>query len=1220
MNQKGYVSLLTAALAALALGAGPVAAQVTTGTVVGTIKDVQEGVLPGATVVLISESRGTRMTPAVTNAQGDFVVPNIAPDTYIVEVTMEGFKTLQQGGIAVSAGDRIPLPALTLEVGGTSETVTVTADAALIQAQSGERSFTIATDLVQNLPINNRGNNTGFIALAALAPGVDGTSRLGGGGQNNAMMDGVSTMDTGNNAPILFLNTEAIAEVKVLTSGYQAEYGRSSGLQITAVTKSGTNRFHGSLYDVLRNSDWNTIGWEQRLNGDPKTVNKESDWGYTLGGPIGRPGGDNKLFFFFSQEWRPRETGAVVRRFRFPTELERRGDFSQTLDNNGNLYNLVRDASTGLPCTASNTSGCFQDGGVLGRIPQNRLYSVGLNLLSQYPSPNLPATPGIGYNYEATDPITRLLNTQPAARLDYQPLQTLRTTFKYAGEMQRQQLFPGTLPGYNDTMVPYPVITTLSVTGNYTIDPTTFLEATYGLTQNQVAGCTTLNGICRNAVPMSPASNKNNVGLADLPVLFPEGLVVDPRYYEYGLLNELQPGFWEDGVMYLQPEYSWGNRVSNAPPSFRYPNWNNINRTQDVSISVTKVSGRHTFKMGFYNQHSYKAENRGQGAQGPGSINFGQNTSNPLDSTFGFSNASLGIFNSYAQQQNFMEGSYVYNNTEGYIQDNWKVNNQLTLDYGVRFVRQQPQHDALLQAANFLPETWDQTQAPLLYVPGCVGQVYPCSTANQRAMHPITKELLPRVALGQLVEGSGNPANGMHVAGQGIVETAYKWPLLALAPRFGIAYDVTGTQSLVLRGGGGLFYDRPQGTTIYGLVTNPPITKFVTVNYGELQTLSGLRLSGAPSLNVYEYDASLPSSAQWNAGMQVALPWSSALDVSYVGQYGYNLLNNTNINQVSPGSAFLPENQDPSQTPTTLGSNAVPDVLMRPFRGYGNISMQWGRGWREYHSFQASFNRRFTRGISFGLNHTLVLSDLANSAARLEYAGNGEFRYRDDQGLADKLLGKQNTPIHTLKGTFVWDLPDLDSDGALMRTVGLIANDWQLSGVASYQSGAGYSAGYSYQNGGSQLNITGSPNYSGRVIITGDPGSGCSSSQYRQFNTDAFAGPPVGSVGLESGQNYLRGCWERFWDFAIARTIRLGGGRQIQVRAEMFNAFNTVVFDARNTTMNLQSPTNQTITNPQYDADGNLVQTRLIPENAGFGAVTGAANMRSVQLQLRFQF
>jgi hypothetical protein len=245
-------------------------------------------VIPGATVTLTSETKGTKTTPVVSSSTGDFVVVNVPTDTYTVEVSMPSFKTMKRAGVAVNPGTRASLGEVTLEIGGTSETVKVTAEAAAVQATSGERSFTIATSSVENLPLANRS----FTALASLAPGVTTTgdpARIGGGGDTNIMMDGVGVMDTGSNRPLLQMNVESIAEVKVLTSGYQAEFGRSSGLQITAVTKSGTNRFRGSVYDVERDSDWYANSKQNILNGNPKTVLKEKDWGYSIGGPIGFP-------------------------------------------------------------------------------------------------------------------------------------------------------------------------------------------------------------------------------------------------------------------------------------------------------------------------------------------------------------------------------------------------------------------------------------------------------------------------------------------------------------------------------------------------------------------------------------------------------------------------------------------------------------------------------------------------------------------------------------------------------------------------------------------------------------------------------------------------------------------------------------------------------------------------------------------------------------------
>lgn len=220
-------------------------AQVTTGSVVGTIRDPQGAVIPGATVVLVSEARGTRSAPAITDASGDFVFPNVTVDTYTVEVVMDGFRTLRRTGVAVSAGSRVPVGALTLEVGGATETVEVRGEAPVIQAASGERSFTIPTEAVQNLPLANRS----FTQLAQLAPGGTGTAALGTRANmgSHFTMDGISTMDTGSNTALLQMNTESIAEVKLLVSGYQAEYRRSSGMQVLAVTKSGTNQFRGSF-------------------------------------------------------------------------------------------------------------------------------------------------------------------------------------------------------------------------------------------------------------------------------------------------------------------------------------------------------------------------------------------------------------------------------------------------------------------------------------------------------------------------------------------------------------------------------------------------------------------------------------------------------------------------------------------------------------------------------------------------------------------------------------------------------------------------------------------------------------------------------------------------------------------------------------------------------------------------------------------------------------
>jgi hypothetical protein len=543
-NRKGWMLFGTLLLACLM--ASPALAQVTTGTVSGTIKDSTGAVVPGATVVLTSEARGTKTAPVVTNESGDFVIPNVTADSYTLEVTMTGFRPIKREHVPVSGGDRLALPAMTLEAGGQNEVINVTAEAPLIQAQSGERSFTISTAQVENLPIN-RGN---FASFANMAPGVfpgnqsgQAASRIGSTGQNNLMMDGISAMDTGNNGQMLNMNIESIAEVKVLTQGYQAEYGRSSGLQITAVTKGGSNRFHGSLYRVDTNSKWDANSWNNVQNGDPKQRRKNTTEGYSIGGPVGKPGGNNKLFFFYSHEYRPSTSSGTVNRFRVPTALERAGDFSQTLDNTGKLIGALKNPNGGT--FAGNI------------IPASQQYAVGLALLNRYPLPNHTQVNGEAYNLELPRPGDKNLTQQPAVRVDYQFSPSLRVTGKFSGERQRQRVVQGTMPGFNDVLVPYPYISNYGVTVNYTLNSTTFFEATYGSIKNELAGGGS------GGIPVNDASNRLT-STPGFPLIYPDAGVVDPRYYQMNALSRINPTWFDGTRVLLPPQFSGAARSATS--------------------------------------------------------------------------------------------------------------------------------------------------------------------------------------------------------------------------------------------------------------------------------------------------------------------------------------------------------------------------------------------------------------------------------------------------------------------------------------------------------------------------------------------------------------------------------------------------------------------------------------------------------------------------------
>ena len=276
-----------------------------------------------------------------------------------------------------------------------------------------------------------------------------------------------------------------------------------------------------------------------------------------------------------------------------------------------------------------------------------------------------------------------------------------------------------------------------------------------------------------------------------------------------------------------------------------------------------------------------------------------------------------------------------------------------------------------------------------------------------------------------------------------------------------------------------------------------------------------------------------------------------------------------------------------------------------------------------------SVNRRFTNGLAFGTNYTLGLSLKGNTGlqSRIQHAPDGTISLRADQEAYEKLNENLALQRHVVKSFAVWGLPDApDSWGAFGRHV---LSDWQLSGVftggsaahdGNNQPGGRYDLTYSYQANGANVNLTGSPDYAARIVYVGDPGSGCSGDQYKQFNTAAVTGPTYGSVGLESGRNILGGCPQKIVDLAIAKDIRIQGSKTLQFRLDIFNAFNAVVITNRERNVIYRSPTDLTIVNSQTLPDGSIDPARRTPRTAGFGAATNAMTMRNLQLQLRFAF
>lgn len=1178
-----------ALLLGLVLCGGDALAQTARGSIAGSVRDSQGAAVPGATVELSSPRRNDTLV-TTTNESGDFVFLNLLPDTYRLKVTMESFKTVERENVVVNAADRLSVGTIVLELGAVTEMVTVTSRVVEVQSRSAERSLAIDSTAISNLAVNGRSP----LALTRVVPGVanapaDG-SNLGfnvngsRGGVHNLTVDGVSNMDTGNNGMSGNINLDAVEEFKILTNAYQAEYGRSSGAQIAVVTKSGGRDYRGGAYWYRRHEGMNANSWINNRNRglalqtDPdsrvglKAINRQSDIGYTIGGPVplGSYNRDrNRLFFFFAQEHQQRfQPPTDPRRVRVPTELERRGDFSQSVDNTGRPWPYIRDYTTGLPCGPNDTRGCFQDGGVLGKIPADRLYGPGLAILNIYPLPN---DSGPGYNY-SSQVAAELDRREDIVRIDWQASDSWRIYGRYFNNTNNAGAGLGPYGSFVlGADLPLTTVSDIRPVYNYAfsatgvLTPTLFLEITGGTVRNDIY-IHDADGIW----------NRTNLGLSNLPLLFPEGVQ-----------DDYPPRFIFGGRSGTDPRIG-----SNNAPFY------NFNQNYDFQANLTKVWGRHTSKAGFYMQRSHKD----QSGFGPnnGQIQFNDNANNPFDTGFSFANAATGVFDFYEQANIWPVGEYRYWNVEWYLQDNWKVNDRLTLDYGLRFYWVQPQYDQAFLTSNFVPSLYDPAQSVRLYQPGL-------DASGQRvAVDPVTGQTLNAAFIGRLVPNSGDIANGLRTGRDPEVgKYLIKDRGIHYAPRFGLTYDLTGRQDFILRAGGGVFYDRYEGNIAFDQIVNPPNSITPRITWGRLQDVDPSNALLAPfGLNALNYEGEVPTTYNFNIGIQKKLPWNMIWDLAYVGSVQNHLPRRVNINAVPYGATFAPENQDPTLAPSsTPGATSLPADFLRPYPGYGNINLRLFDANANYHALQTQVDRRFSNGLFLNVNYTW-------SKALDTQSGNGDFSRIDGRDKQANYGPANFDRRHIFNINWVYELPRMESAGALL---GALVNDWQLSGGYRWESGAPYSINWSVAGVGNQ-NVTGSFTEGARVVILGSPGSGHSNDPYQQIRTDVFAPPQVGSIGLESGRNYLNRAPINNLDLSLQKSFPVFGGRRaLRFRVDAFNALNHTQFNDVANTIQFRSLTDPTPVNLAVE-NGQVVRTN------GFGAVTTVRPPRVLQLLVRFEF
>ncbi|MBO0860430.1 MAG: TonB-dependent receptor [Chloracidobacterium sp.] len=1164
-------------------------AQSTSGSIAGVVQDKNGAAISGAGVVVTDQSRQASFTTK-TDGEGRFAFAQLQPGRYNIKVESSGFRKLELKNVVLNANDKLSVGDLTLEVGTVEQVVEVVSEGQQLKTESGERSDALVGEQLQNVAVNSRT----YLALAAVTPGVivtgnfqtaghSGLGSISANGarfnQNQLTLNGVGNVDTGNNGDQLAtVSLDSVQEYKILTSNYQAEYGRSAGAQINVVTKSGGKEFHGSGYLFHRHEGLNANNWKNNRDGLQRNLYRFNDAGYTIGGPVKIPKLGDKLFFFWSQEFQRQLRPQGRRDVTVPTALERKGDFSQSVDKNGNKV-FIKDPQKSGACNATDQTGCFGN----NIIPQDRLYAPGLAILNIFPMPNAPGNKGFNFTSQTPDSYPR---REDMLRIDANLTNNWKLFGHFLNNYDSVTSDYGSFVLGSNTPFGTPITDTrpgrsYAVGVTTIISPTTTNEFTWGYSHNQI-----------NIDAVNDGLTRAKTGLTNLPVLFTNAIQDDyiPRFQFNGTRIANEPTFG-----------------TNNAPFFNY------NTTLDWIDNFSKVWNQHLFKLGVYIQRSRKDQT--SFANSSGQFNFGDGGGNPLDTGFGFANAALGVFNSFNQASQYATGKYRYTNLEFYLQDTWKVTRRLTLDYGMRFYWIQPQYDASLQTATFLPDQFDASKAVRLYRPASD------SSGKKIAIDPVTGATSDQSNIGKIVPGSGNLFNGIEQAGKDVSKYLMENRGLQYGPRLGLAFDVTGDQKLVVRAGAGVFYDRFQGNETFDMLTNPPTTLAPTLVNGRIQDIKPISvdnsnlnsLTFAPfGLNAFSFEGKLPTVYNFSLGVQSKLPYELLLDVAYVGSLSRHLLQRLNVNPIAYGATFLPQNQDPtkvSQTPNaTLGSNAFDADFLRQYQGLGSITVHQMGGTSNYNSLQVGLNRRFAKGLFFGLAYTWskALATVTNDGDFIRIDGNTRLANYGPAGFDRR---------HNVSINYIYDLPNIAMrfGGANNKLTRAIFGGWQLSGITRFQSGNPYGVGFSIPNISNQ-NITGSYTEGARVKLISDPLQGTSDDPYHRLNPAAFTAPAVGSIGLDAPVNYLVTPGVNNWDMSLQKSFSIKEGVRVQLRADAFNVFNHTQFSGINSTINFSSLTNPTPTNLPFNADGAL------RDKNGFGAVSGARDPRIMQLVVRVQF
>ena len=1167
LHHRRVTQLLQSVLCLLLLSASAAFAQ--NGTITGIVTDQSGAIIPNASIKATDQQKGAVILETTSKQTGEFQLQPLPPSTYTLQISAPGMSTLQRTNLIVELSQTLNLGPVALAVGAADTTVTVDIQPSLVETTTSEHSDVITSKEITETPLNGRD----FASLVRTLPGIvsNNTSDFNlqfnsttgffvngyRSSANNVYLDGAINTDVGaNDGQYTQLSLDGVGEFKVLSGNYNAEYGRSPGVNIQINTKSGTRQFHGTVWEFNRNDFYDANKYELNNAGNKIPKLRYNIFGANIGGPVIVPhfssGDHKKLFFFYNYEGtratQPRNAPTTGQAFyQLPAPAQLTGDFSSLykpgfitfVDPAGNKVN-----------TPYQVGQIFQPGTIKydgnGNIMSGVPYAGNIVPSSQF-SKQAPAWQKLlsrGYTFGPNSQVSgdpsqvsvsfedsyQFNKNQNATRIDYAASDKLNLFFRWVNDSQREAQQFGIF-GYNA----FPILpeyrekpgASWAVGVNNIITPSLTNEVIFQY-----------NHLTQRVDVNTPTAN-----------------------YDQGALGfnfqQLYPG---TNLRNKYPQFSAGGFFDNTFA----PGWHSEGRTLGITDTVAKTIGVHTVKFGgFVNEVKSGQQPSFEEAA---NFNFNPTQSNPNDTGNGVANLLLGNYSNVSQTNGIFYGSFKFYQWEIFGQDTWRVTPRLSLDYGLRYAYLGPTYTY----GKFLQNYFD----PSRYNPANAAIIQTASGLTQ----------------GSII--GGDPFNGIVQEGtNGIPSGLAKHRYNNFQPRVGFAYDVFGDGKTAFRGGAGIFNERiRQNNQSFDGLGNPPLSYTPQLYNGNIDNLSpALVASGTRfpvGINAFDKAGQIPTYYGYSLGIQQQLPANVVLSISYVGDTGRHEQYSYNLNTLPVGAAnAIVNNSGQSLLQSVNGQgNAIV-----PYKGYSSIFFTKYDANSNYNGLQTQLQRRFSRNLvvtaDYTFSKTIDLTDDDDVTNEILDA----YHPQRDRAVA----GWDRTNVFNL--TYVYTAPTFQNHSFAYRSA---LGGWELSGISRFWSGQPFTV----TSNGNAGNLSGS---GVRANYTPQPGQQLYTKKYTQyFNPLLFSSPADNTLG-NTGRNQFRGPGINNWNISLYKNFLFTESTRLQLRLDTFNTFNHTQFAT-------------VISNINTNVGGGAPVTAGNRSNSG--SVSSTYDPRNLQLAAKFFF